>query len=84
MSSWQQLLQAFEFTKRAWNNEERKNLLTFAEIEEIEHQFFKFGEVLHTYNGTPQDYSRFMSEYTRLKRMIRRAETKMGYISIDY
>ena len=70
--------------KYIFDNEERKYLLTLEEREEIEQQFFTFTDVVNTYNGTPQDFSRFTSEYTRLKRMIQRAETKMGYISVSF
>ena len=84
-SSWlQQMNRALDLTKHSWANEQRKYLLTIEEINQIDEQFFKFTDVVNTYNGTPQDYNRFMSEYTRLKNMVRRAETKMGYISLSF
>ena len=81
-SSWQQLVQALVLVKRSWTNEERKYRLTMTEIHEIDNQFLKFTDVVNDYSGTPQEYSRFISEYIRLKRMIRRVETKMGNISL--
>ena len=65
--------------KRAWNEEERKNLLTMEEINALDVQFARTDELLNTYNQTRRDQSNFFSSYTRRKRLIEQADIKMGY-----
>jgi hypothetical protein len=83
MNLWTTTVQCFLFAKRAWQNEERKNVLTCEEIDRIDYTFFELELFINTFNHSPEQFAQLESLQTLLRCLIYKAKRKMGYVPIQ-
>ena len=82
ITAWRKMVICFQFAKTSWKNEERKNLLSREEIENIDALFVEMQLIIDSFDYSRRHMHQFMSKQVVLSIFVGEAEQKMGYVSV--
>lgn len=69
-------------TLKTWEEEERKNRLTFEAVAEIDRLFSEIVIMLRISNPSPSFWPEFQAKLRKLSALVYIAEFHMGYVSV--